>query len=451
MNLYTKLVANVLFPLHENIKKHNSISVCQQLEKSQWHSREQLAQAQNDKFLVFIKDVVLNVPYYQQLFSKSSLRLDDIQSVNDLTLIPLLTKREIKQNFADFCHVDSTNLSTGNTGGSSGSPLIFLFGKDRTSHDVGAKLRATRWWDVDIGDKEVVAWGSPIELGKQDRIKMVRDVLLRTTLIPAFNLNEDNLQAFLEKIRTIKPKMLFGYPSVFDLLAKHALKHEVQMDNLGIKVAFVTSERLYDYQRENIEKVFGCPVANGYGGRDSGFIAHQCPSGSMHISSEDIIVELINREGQPVADGELGEIVITHLASKDFPFIRYRTGDIASFQPEPCKCGRGLPVLKEIQGRDTDFIVARDGTIMHGLALIYVIREHDFVEDFKIIQQSLSLTQVLIVANISIAPEQISTIREGIKQRLGEDVEVDIEQVEAIPAEKSGKFRYVISHVKVEV
>lgn len=451
MGLYTKFVANILFPLQEHIKQHKSLSVCQQLEHSQWFEPQRLQEIQNKKLAVFLADVIQNVPYYQRLFHQNGIKLADIKSAEDLPLIPLLSKNEIKQHFDDFRHQSAGHLSTGNTGGSSGSPLVFLFGKDRTSHDVGAKLRATRWWGVDIGDKEVVAWGSPIELGNQDRIKMVRDALLRTTLIPAFNLTEENLDAFLAQIKSIKPKMLFGYPSVFDLLAKHALKQHIKMDDLGIKVAFVTSERLYEYQRETIENVFGCPVANGYGGRDSGFIAHQCPAGAMHISSEDIIVELINRDGLPVAQGELGEIVITHLATRDFPFIRYRTGDIASFQTEPCKCGRGLPILKEIQGRDTDFIVAQNGTIMHGLALIYVIREHDFVEDFKIIQQSTTLTKILIVASITLTSEDEAPIRDGIQQRLGKEVQVDIEQVSVIPAEKSGKFRYVISHVKVEV
>ncbi|MDS4059846.1 MAG: phenylacetate--CoA ligase family protein, partial [Candidatus Contendobacter sp.] len=101
------------------------------------------------------------------------------------------------------------------------------------------------------------------------------------------------------------------------------------MDDLGIAVAFVTSERLYDDQREIIARIFGCRVANGYGARDAGFIAHECPSGGMHLSAEDIVVELIDQDGRPVQAGEAGEIVVTHLATRDFPLVRYRTGDIA--------------------------------------------------------------------------------------------------------------------------
>src|SRR5690606_8217901 len=107
--------------------------------------------------------------------------------------------------------------------------------------------------------------------------------------------------------------------------------------------------------------------------RDAGFIAHECPLGGMHITADDIVVELIGRDDRPVPAGELGEVVVTHLATRDFPFIRYRTGDMAVMDDQPCSCGRGLPLLKEIQGRSTDFVVAADGTVMHGLALVYVV------------------------------------------------------------------------------
>ncbi|MCX7217533.1 MAG: hypothetical protein NTY70_00950 [Burkholderiales bacterium] len=219
------------------------------------------------------------------------------------------------------------------------------------------------------------------------------------------------------------------------------------MNDLGIQVAFVTSERLYDEQREQIATAFGCAVANGYGGRDAGFIAHQCPHGSMHITAEDIIVEIVDTHGLPVPVGESGEIVVTHLATSEFPFIRYRTGDIGVLSDAACSCGRGLPVLQEIQGRSTDFLVAHNGTVMHGLALIYILRDLPQVRAFKIIQESLDLTRVLVVLEEPLSAELSSKIMLGFRARLGAAVEIQVEQVNEIPAEKSGKFRYVISKV----
>lgn len=445
--MYTSLVSSVLFPLHERLKKHNSVARHRDLEKSQWWTSEKIKALQFARLKQLLIKVQQHVPYYRALFLELDFDPEKITSLTDLAQIPFLTKAEIRAH-TDALKADNAGaLARYNTGGSSGEPLIFYIGKDRVSHDVAAKWRATRWWDVDIGDKEIVVWGSPIELGAQDKKRAMRDKLFRTKLLPAFEMSEEKLDGFLAEIRQTRPKMLFGYPSALSHFARHAESRGLRMDNLGIKVAFVTSERLYDEQRDQIAKTFGCQVANGYGGRDAGFIAHQCPQGSMHITAEDIIVEIIDAQGKTVAAGESGEIVVTHLATGDFPFIRYRTGDIGVLGDTACACGRGLPVLKEIQGRSTDFLIAQNGTVMHGLALIYILRDLPQVRAFKIIQESLDLTRVLVVLEVELDPELRMKIVQGFQARLGKDVEIQVEKVAEIPAEKSGKFRYVISKV----
>jgi phenylacetate-CoA ligase len=292
-----------------------------------------------------------------------------------------------------------------------------------------------------------VVWGSPIELGVQDGLRALRDRVLRTRLLPAFEMSEKKLDGFLDEIRAARPRMLFGYPSALSHIARHAEARGRRMDDLDIRVAFVTSERLYDEQRQQIGKTFGCAVANGYGGRDSGFIAHECPQGGMHITAEDMIVEIVDRRGIALPRGEAGEIVVTHLATGAFPFVRYRTGDIGALDSKSCGCGRGLPLLKEIQGRSTDFIVAKNGTVMHGLALIYILRDLPQIRAFKIIQENIDFTRICVVSDEKLGRESVAGIESGFKGRLGQGVEIAVEEVEEIPMEKSGKFRYVVSKI----
>ena len=445
MSPYTWLASRVLFPLHEVLKGHDSVRVRRELEESQWWSPEALRALQLQRLKALLRHARERVPYYRE-------RLADVpferwEDVSELATLPFLTKALISDHMEALKAENARGLARFNTGGSTGKPLIFFIGKERVSHDVAAKWRATRWWDVDIGDREIVVWGSPVELGAQDRVRELRDSLLRTRLIPAFEMSPANLEAFVRQIRAFRPRMLFGYPSSLSRIARHAEEGGQRMDDLGIAVAFVTSERLYDDQRATIERVFGCPVANGYGGRDAGFIAHQCPEGGMHITAEDIIVEIVGEDGRPLPPGEAGEVVVTHLATRDFPFIRYRTGDVAVLDSGRCACGRGLPMLREIQGRTTDFIVARDGTVMHGLALIYVLRDIEGIEQFKIVQESLDRTRVQIVRGDGFDATIEPSIRHAFRQRLGEGVEVRLEYVDEIPAERSGKFRYVVSRV----
>ncbi len=449
--VYTQLVSKLLFPLQERLKGHNSVTLRQALEKSQWLTATQIQQLQSNKLQTFIQNAYQHVPYYRNLLDSLGIKASDFNSPAQLARLPFLTKAVIRENEDNLKADNAQGLQKFNTGGSSGSPLIFFLNNERVSHDVAEKWRATRWWDVDIGDREIVAWGSPIELTGQDRIKMVRDKVMRTKLIPAFDLGEQQIHDFIQRIRSFKPKMLFGYPSVYDLIARKAQEQGIKLNDLGIKVAFVTSERLYDHQCANIEQVFGCPVANGYGGRDAGFIAHQCPHGGMHISAEDIIVEIIDPVGKPLPAGESGEIVVTHLATSAFPFIRYRTGDIGTLSKDPCLCGRGLPLLEKIDGRSTDFIVAQDGTVMHGLALIYVLREIPGIQEFKITQQDLEHTHVEIcLGNAPFTAALHERISQGLKKRLGQSVEISVETVEQITPEKSGKYRYVKSLVEIE-
>jgi phenylacetate-CoA ligase len=447
-SIYTSLVAGLVFPLHERLKKHSTVAARRALEQSQHWSEQRLQQLQLQRLQRLLLRARQQVPYYRELFA--TLDFDparDLHSLADLARLPLTTKATIRANTERLKAADAVGLARFNTGGSSGEPLIFYIGKERVSHDVAAKWRATRWWQVDIGDPEVVVWGSPIELGAQDKVRALRDRLLRTRLLPAFDMSAAKLDGFVSHIRARRPRMLFGYPSALSHIARHAAASGQRMDDLGIRVAFVTSERLYDEQRAQISATFGCPVANGYGGRDAGFIAHQCPSGGMHLSAEDIIVEIIGADGRPVPRGQPGEIVVTHLASGDFPFIRYRTGDIGVLDTAACACGRGLPLLKEIQGRSTDFLVARDGTVMHGLALVYILRDLPQVQAFKIVQESLDLTRVQVVLEVPLDAALRQHIVAGFRARLGAAVQVEVEQVGAIAAERSGKYRYVVSKV----
>ena len=449
VDLYTRVVSRLLFPLHERLKGHTSTAWRKRLERSQWLTPAEIRSLQLKNLRSFLSEAAAHVPFYRQRFADAGIDVASIQSVADLSRLPLLTKADIRANTEALKSTVAGPLTRYNTGGSSGEPLIFYMGKARKSHDVAAKWRATRWGGVDIGDPELVVWGSPVELNAQDRLKRLRDGLMRSHLLPAFEMSPANLDRFVQIIRSTCPAMLFGYPSSLSLIAQHARQKNIAMDNLGIKVAFVTSERLYDEQRAAIAQVFGCPVANGYGARDAGFIAHECPAGSLHISAEDIVVETVRPDGTPAPRGEAGEIVVTHLATADFPFIRYRTGDIGILSDSPCACGRGLPVLQELQGRSTDFVVAHNGTVMHGLALIYTVRDLPGVERFKIEQMSIDQTIVKVVAGPGFGADEEARIICDFKVRLGHDVDIRVDKVEDIANESSGKFRYVVSHLPV--
>jgi len=227
-----------------------------------------------------------------------------------------------------------------------------------------------------------------------------------------------------------------------------AEKQGLRLDDLGIQVVFSTAEVLYEHQKETISRSFGgVPVADGYGSREGGFISHQCRYGTYHVVDPNYIIEYL-RNGESVAPGEDGEIVITHLDAWGMPFIRYRTGDVARPGNGACACGRSFSTMTHIQGRTTDFIVSPDGRWQHALSLIYIVRDIEGVDEFKIIQEEVDDIRVLIRIHEGIYPKDGNErIVQGFKKRMGDQVKVTIEMVEHIPRDASGKYRYVVSKV----
>ena len=140
--------------------------------------------------------------------------------------------------------------------------------------------------------------------------------------------------------------------------------------------------------------------------------------------------------------------MITHLDSHDFPFIRYKTGDVGALSEDTCSCGRGLPILKNIEGRTTDFIITPDGKIMHGLSLVYVLRELEGIKEFKIIQEKPDCFIINIVKDSVFKTENETLIKDGFKKRIGTDIKIIFNYLPGIKPENSGKFRYVVSKVQ---
>ncbi len=444
--LYTRLCSNWLFPLQERLKGHDSVALRRRLEASQWWSAEALAEQQAHRLRDFLLSIGQRVPYYQQLFAQAAFEPRGLQSVRDLQALPLLDKRSIRAHSAQMLAHGHGPLARYSTGGSSGEPLVFWIGKARKSHDVAAKWRATRWWGVDIGDPELVVWGSPIELRAQDRLKRLRDGLLRSHLLPAFGVSEATLDHFIASIQRRRPAMLFGYPSSLAQIAGRARQRSVDLSGLGIRVVFVTGELLYAAQRVLLQEVFGCPVANGYGARDAGFIAHECPAGSLHVCAEDIVLEVLRADGQPAAPGELGELVVTHLGTADFPFLRYRTGDMGALSPYACACGRGLPVLADVQGKSNHFVVAENGAVLPASALTYILRDMPQLVQYQIHQRARDHTVVRLVADTLDAHSHSRIVRD-FQARLGAGVQIEVQRVEQIEVVPSGKHRFVLSEL----
>lgn len=448
--MYHWLVWNVLFPLHERVKGHATVEILRAMEAADRLSRSELEQLRADKLRAFIDYCYTHVPYVRARMRERGLSPAQIREPADLAQLPVMTKADVREHAGSLRSDIAGNLSSCSSGGSTGQPLVFELSKRRIASRVACRQRVSRWWGVSAGDPELAIWGSPIEVTRQDRLRGIRDRLLSTRLLSAYELSDSTMCRYLDTIERGGFRQIFAYPSAVSLLCRYAKKQGRNLRRAGVKVVFVTSEVLYPHQRELISETFNCPVANGYGGRDSGFISHECPQGGMHIMADAMIVETVDSNGRPVPPGQAGEIVVTDLYSRELPFLRYVTGDIGVLSNQRCQCGRSLPLFSSIEGRSNDSVVTPDGRIMHGQSLVSLVMEIEGIEQFRIHQKHTDYFHVQIVRNDRFRSDSEDRIRRSWSERLRAPLRITFEYVASIPAERSGKFRHIVSDVSAE-
>jgi phenylacetate-CoA ligase len=441
------LARNIVFPLHERAKGHETLAILRDMQAVDCLNTVNLANLQRQRLRAFISYCYAHVPYIRTMMQQAGAAPRDICDIDDLIRLPLMTKADVRQNRHLLRSAIATGLSSFSSGGSTGEPLVFDISKRRIASRVACRQRVSRWWGLSIGDSEIALWGSPLELTKQDWVRRIRDKALRTRLLSAYELDDATMSSYLDVIEQGGIRQIFAYPNAMHRLCLHATKQGRSLRRAGVKVVFLTSEVLYPYQREVITETFNCPVANGYGGRDSGFISHECPQGGMHILADAVVVEVVDNAGVPVPLGEVGQIVVTDLYSEEAPFLRYVTGDVGAISKRACMCGRALPLLERIDGRSNDCIITPDGRAMHGQSLVGLIMEIEGIERFRIYQKRPDCFHVQIVRNEHYRPESEERIRKSWSDRLRTRLEIGFEYPDSLPNERSGKFRHIISQI----
>lgn len=440
--MHQQLVKNLLFPLHERLKGKRTFEWLRKLERTQWLPLADLRAYQLARLRRHLRFAYDHVPYYRRLLDEHELPPHRVTSLDDFARIPPLTRQVVRDNFdALQPRPQLRRIQRLATGGSTGVPVTVLVDMERMGFGEAARLRSHRWFGLEPGAREIVLWGSPVELTRQDRLRNFRDRVINSQLLSAFDLGERALAEYGAVIRRDRPQKMFGYASAFYLLASY-LETTGWRAPETLHAIFTTAEPLFDFQRKTIESVFGCPAATEYGSRDGGMAANECPEGGLHIPIEGMHVEILGDRGDGV-----GEIVLTILDSFAFPIIRYRSGDLGSLATASCRCGRSLPRLERIEGRQTDFVVTPDGRCLHALAVIYAVRETPHINEFQVAQETVEHVIVTLVPAAGFSEDDERILRAQLVARLGPAIHIDIERVARIDRSASGKFRYVVSKV----
>lgn len=440
--------ARTVFRVQEMAMRRPTFALLAELEQNQWLSPDAMHAYQTRGLNQLLQNALSHSPWHAKRLHAAGLAetvwAGEV-ALADLSRLPTMNKRDAREHVEQLVWRDVPGgVFSYTTGGSSGEPLIFYYGRMRQAADAAGRLRARRWWGLQPGEREVYLWGAPVELSKTDRIKTLRDRLVNQLLLNAFEMSPTRMDDYVIAIQSWNPKAIYGYASSLALLAAHVEARGIRLKLPALRVVNATGEPLFPHQRELIERVYGVPAAIEYGARDAGLMALQSPDGALLQMSETHVIEVLDEAGNPVDEGEA---VITSLVSEAQPFIRYRTGDQVRRSALHDPGGRGLAMLDAVVGRQTDFIVAADGRIMHALSLIYVLRAIPGVGQFKLIQHAINRLEVQVVPDTRWHADAQAAVIAGLRARLGSSLHVDFKLLTAIAPEASGKHRYVVSHV----
>lgn len=236
---------------------------------------------------------------------------------------------------------------------------------------------------------------------------------------------------------------MHAYASSAYLLAKYLEYNDIK--DISFEAVFTSAEPLYPKYRYTIKKIFSCEVFDLYGANDGGGYAFECEEhNGLHCVSERAFIEVLKEDGTMTDDGEIGEIVSTDLLNYAMPFIRYKVEDNAILDPNPCKCGRRLPLLKKIQGRSHDFVTSKNGQKVHGEYFAHLIRGIDWIAQFQVVQETPVVLSIFLKPDRQPSNSQIKRVKDLLQSKFnGMNIRVNL--TDSVHATKGGKFKYIIN------
>lgn len=444
--MYGPLYRHVLLPLFDRvIKGRRTMQYWREAEQNQWLSREELERRQLIALQNLLRHAAQTCPYYRDAWRAAGLEPDSVQSLADFCRWPLVTRADIVAHRPQMRTTLDLRLMSKATGGSSGEPVRFDLNSDSNDRRTAMMWRGYHWAGGPPGTKQLYVWGGPVgPIPAWKRWKMhLHRRIDRQHVINCFDFAPEKMRSQHERWNRYRPEVVVAYTTPLYEFARF-----IEQESLPIfspKSIIVGAEKLHRFQREQLERVFQAPVFETYGSREFMLIGAECDRHTgLHLSLDNLLVEVLDEDGRPTSRGEEGNVVVTDLFNYGMPFIRYVNGDRAVAGFEICACGRGLPLLKKVIGRQLDMLETPDGRRIPGEFFPHLFKEYPAVRRFQVVQStSAAITIKLVLVRELTLTEREHLVGE-IRKCVGNQVAIHWETVEDIPLTKAGKLRVVI-------
>ncbi len=398
---------------------------------------------QRESLKDLLRSSARDVAYYRQRWSGPEKKAAESGRLEDL---PLLEKDAVRADPQAFLQPGIRRPLVFHTSGSTGTPVASLWTVAELRHSTAVReARSAYWAGVSFRLPRATFSGRLIEPDPLSAGPFYRfNAIEKQAYFSAFHLRPDTAQHYVDALGRHNIQWLTGYAVSYYLLAKFILDQRLKVPPL--KAVVTTSEKVTDEMRQAMESAYGCRVYEEYSAVENVLFASECEQRRLHVSPDIGVIEILRPDGAPCEPGEAGEVVTTGLMRRSQPLIRYRLGDLASWDEEPCPCGRAMPVIKEVVGRIEDVVVGHDGRRLVRFHGVFINQPH--VREGQIVQETLRRIRVKVVPSNGFGDDDAADIIHRVQQRLGSQTEVIVEQVSEIPRAKSGKFQAVVSLIE---
>lgn len=416
-----------------------------ELENTEWISREELEAIQLKKIQNLVAYAYEHVPFYRKRYQQEDIHPQDIKSFRDFQALPYLTRHDVINNKETLTSTDyKGEVFQGSTSGSTGNPMRYIMEKTTAYWSYATEARCRLWYGVHPGDKMariLVVLGANSKLHwKSDLANLVK----RYRYLDSRSITDIAIKDYADMLIKWQPTMFRVYPSALSLFA-HYLK-ERGITKIHPKLIESTGEKITLSQQKLFHEVFNAPIASHYSSLEIFSIAYDCPEGSLHVN-QDRYLELVDRD-KVVNPGQTGDIVVTSLNQFAMPFIRYKNGDMGTYETHSCKCGRSMPVLREIGGRKSDVLVRPDGSAVHWTGVYVVMMYKHEVLQYQIYQPDCNHIEVYVVLRQNVDKSYLENICDDMQPLFGDEMSISVKPVEHIQPSSSGKLLFIISDVK---
>jgi phenylacetate-CoA ligase len=440
----------LLLPAFETgIKGRRTFAYWRELERTQWLSRTELESIQFQSLRRLVQHAQDHCPYYRSAWQPLGLNRQLLKDPGDFRAWPIITRDTVRENRAAMrAAMPGMKLIAKSTGGSSGVPLQFDLDTDSADRRSAAWHRGYSWAGAAPGTKQFYLWGSDLRPRSKWRQRKEKfyNRLYRKYVWSSFDLTEQRVPALLEDLRQYRPDVIVAYTKPLYELARCA--NEMGLKPFQPASIVVGAEKLIDFERELIERVFAAPVFETYGSREFMLIGAECEQHrGLHLNIENLLVEILDPTGLPTPPGEEGEIVVTDLFNVGMPFIRYATGDRAVAGFESCSCGRGLPLLKKVTGRQLDILRTPDGRLIPGEFFPHLIKDYPAIRRFQVVQERPNLVVLRLVTDARWNDETRQSLESIIQRMLGSQMQFGIQLAGEIPLTLAGKLQVVVNKI----